>query len=56
MHLFPGDTGYRTVQREIAQRESVGISRKPQTKRVYMTVGELRRIWSGCPLLVLPIP
>jgi hypothetical protein len=56
MHLFPGDPGYRAVQQEIAGRESVGISRKPETKRVYMTVGELRRIWPRCPLLVLPIP
>lgn len=56
MHLFPDDPGYRAVQREITRRESVGISRKPETKRVYMTVGELRRTWPGCPLLVSPIP
>jgi HKD family nuclease len=56
MHLFPGDRGYTTVRGEIARRESVGISRKPETKRVYMTIGELRRIWPACPLLVLTIP
>lgn len=56
MYLLPGDRGYRTVAREIARRDSVGISRKPETKRVYMTLGELRRSWGGCPLLVLPIP
>jgi hypothetical protein len=52
MHLFPGDRGYTTIQRQIARRESVGISEKPETKRVYMTVGELRdlaRLSAACP-------
>jgi HKD family nuclease len=56
MYLLPGDNGYRTVHREISRREAVGISRKPETKRVYMTLGELRSIWASCPLLVPPLP
>lgn len=56
MYLLPGDRGYPAVNREISRRESVGISRKAETKRVYMTLGELKGIWPGCPLLALPVP
>jgi HKD family nuclease len=56
MYLLPGDNGYRSVLREISRREAIGISRKPETKRVYMTLGELRRRWPGCPLLAGDLP
>jgi HKD family nuclease len=50
MYLMPGDVGYRAIRREIDRRPSVGISRKAETKRVYMTLGELRTRWPASPL------
>jgi HKD family nuclease len=56
MYLMPGDPGYQTIEREIANRPAVGRNRLPSTKRVYMTLGDLRQAWSGSPLLALPMP
>lgn len=56
MYLMPGDPGYKAIEREIANRSAVGRNRLPSTKRVYLTLGELRQAWSTCPLLLLPIP
>lgn len=50
-YVFPDDTGYRVLRREIGRRSGVGVSMKADTKRVYINVGELRRVWAGCPLL-----
>lgn len=52
-YVFSTDTGYRALDRERARREGVGSSRKPETKRVYLTLGELRRCWPGCPILAV---
>jgi hypothetical protein len=56
LYLLRGDAGYDTIRGEIANRQAVGGHRKPSTKRVYLTLGELRQAWPDCPLLVLPIP
>jgi HKD family nuclease len=50
-YVLPSDTGYRAMDRERARREGVGTSFKPETKRVYLTLGELRARWPGCPLV-----
>jgi hypothetical protein len=51
MSLRPGDSGYGEVQAELAAREAFGAARKPQTKRVLLSYGELKAAWPGrCPL------
>lgn len=56
LYLLPDDAGHETIRREIANRQAIGGHRKPSTKRVYLTLGELRQAWPDCPLLLLPIP
>jgi HKD family nuclease len=51
LYVLPEDRGFRAMKREIARRRGVGISRSVDTKRVYLTIGELRRYWPGCALL-----
>jgi hypothetical protein len=51
MSLRPGDTGYTEVKRELTAREGFGTARKPETKRVLLSYGELKAAWPGrCPL------
>lgn len=52
LYVFRNDTGFRSVDRERARREPIGRSNKPETKRVYMTLGELRSRWPGCPIVL----
>lgn len=47
--LYPRDPGYTPVQREIERRPKVGRSTKRETKRVYLTLGDVRNVWPGCP-------
>jgi hypothetical protein len=49
LRLHPGDPGYLAMRREIQRRDPVGISRKEETKRVYLTLAEVRNAWRGCP-------
>jgi hypothetical protein len=53
MSLRPGDEAYINIQRELSAREAFGTARKPETKRVLMTYGELKAIWPG-PCLLRP--
>lgn len=53
LYVLPEDRGFRAMKREIARRDGVGISRSVETKRVYLTIGELRRHWPGCALLAV---
>ena len=50
-YVLPGDSGYRAMDRERRRREGVGTSFKPETKRVYLTLGEVRTGWPSCPLV-----
>jgi hypothetical protein len=51
MSLRPGDAAYSAIQAELTARPRFGFARKPETKRVAMTYGELKGIWPGhCPL------
>jgi hypothetical protein len=50
LYLYPGDPGYASVKREIKHRDGVGVSRKTETKRVYLTLAEAKKAWPGCPL------
>lgn len=56
LYVLPEDLGYRAMRREIARRDGVGISRLLETKRVYLTVGDLRKHWPGCALLAVANP
>jgi hypothetical protein len=49
LYLHPGDAGYTSMQREIRKRDGVGAWRRPETKRVYLTLGDVKRVWLGCP-------
>lgn len=49
LYLYPGDSGYAAMKREIARRGGVGDWRKAETKRVYLTLGEVVRLWPSCP-------
>jgi hypothetical protein len=53
LYVLPGDRGFRALKREISRRKPVGRSGRAETKRVYLTVGELRRYWPGCALLAV---
>jgi hypothetical protein len=49
LYLYPADSGYSAMRRKIRRRDGVGRSMKAETKRVYLTLGEVRRVWPGCP-------
>jgi len=51
IYLLPEDPGYHTIAAAIRRREGVGTSRKPETRRVYLTLGWLRDAWPECPLV-----
>ena len=53
LYVLPEDRGYRAVEREIDRRPTVGICRKRETRRVYLSLGDLRRRWPTCPLATL---
>jgi hypothetical protein len=51
MSLRPGDAGYGELWRDLAARDALGAARKPETKRVLLSYGELKAAWPGrCPL------
>lgn len=50
LYLYPGDKGYASMTRQIEARNGVGTSLKKETKRVYLTLAEVRRVWPNCPL------
>ena len=53
LYVLSDDRGFRAMKREIVRRGGVGTSRSLETKRVYLTIGELRRYWPGCALLAV---
>jgi HKD family nuclease len=53
LYVLPDDRGFRAMKREIVRRPGVGRSNSNDTKRVYLTIRELRRYWPGCALLAV---
>ena len=50
LYLYRGDSEYAAVKRAIAAGEGVGGWRADYTKRIYLPLQGVRKIWPACPL------